>query len=130
MFDSGGSTGHLRACPFLGTWRALFCGELFVWALDGTGGRSVFDRRITSEHHLPGEGQANRLRRTYFGRSLFSPQPAGFNIPCRQLTARGYANYENERVREHHGARSLMARNFTEQLGGNYDLEPRGSAVS
>ena len=26
-FDSGGSRGHLRACPFLGSWRALVCGE-------------------------------------------------------------------------------------------------------
>ena len=27
-FDSGGSQGHLRACPFLGSWRALVCGEV------------------------------------------------------------------------------------------------------
>ena len=26
-FDPGGSRGHLRACPFLGSWRALVCGE-------------------------------------------------------------------------------------------------------
>ena len=26
-FDPGGSQGHLRACPFLGSWRALACGE-------------------------------------------------------------------------------------------------------
>ena len=26
-FDPGGSRGHLRACPFLGLWRALVCGE-------------------------------------------------------------------------------------------------------
>ena len=26
-FDPGGSQGRLRACPFLGTWRALFCSE-------------------------------------------------------------------------------------------------------
>ena len=26
--DPGGSTGRLRACPFLGTWRALLCGEV------------------------------------------------------------------------------------------------------
>ena len=28
-FDPGGSRGHLRSCPFLGSWRALVCGE--VW---------------------------------------------------------------------------------------------------
>ena len=27
-FDPGGSRGHLRACPFLGSWRALVCGEV------------------------------------------------------------------------------------------------------
>ena len=27
-FDPGGSQGHLHACPFLGSWRALVCGEV------------------------------------------------------------------------------------------------------
>ena len=27
-FDPGGSQGHLRACPFLGSWRVLVCGEV------------------------------------------------------------------------------------------------------
>ena len=27
-FDPGCSRGHLRACPFLGSWRALVCGEV------------------------------------------------------------------------------------------------------
>ena len=27
-FDPGGSQSRLRACPFLGTWRALLCGEV------------------------------------------------------------------------------------------------------
>ena len=27
-FDPGCSQGHLRACPFLGSWRALVCGEV------------------------------------------------------------------------------------------------------
>ena len=27
-FDPGGSRGHLCACPFLGSWRALVCGEV------------------------------------------------------------------------------------------------------
>ena len=34
VFNPGGSTDCLRACPFLGTWRALLCGEVFVRALD------------------------------------------------------------------------------------------------
>ena len=27
-FDPGGSRGHLRACPLLGSWRALVCGKV------------------------------------------------------------------------------------------------------
>ena len=27
-FDPGGSQGRFHACPFLGTWRALLCGEV------------------------------------------------------------------------------------------------------
>ena len=42
MFDPGGSTGRLRACPFLGTWHALLCGELLDRAPDGTRGWRVF----------------------------------------------------------------------------------------
>ena len=28
VFDPGGCTDHLRACPFLGAWCALLCGEV------------------------------------------------------------------------------------------------------
>ena len=38
VFDPDGSTGRLCACLFLGTWRALLCGEVFVWAPDDTRG--------------------------------------------------------------------------------------------
>ena len=31
MFDPGGCTGRLRSCPFVGGWRTLLCGEVFVW---------------------------------------------------------------------------------------------------
>ena len=34
-FDPGGSRGHLRACPFLGSYRALVCGE--VWRVGAAG---------------------------------------------------------------------------------------------
>ena len=30
MSDPGGSTGRLRACPLLGTWRALLCEKLLA----------------------------------------------------------------------------------------------------
>ena len=35
VFGPGRSTGRLRACPFLGTWRALLSGEVFVWVPAG-----------------------------------------------------------------------------------------------
>ena len=68
VFDPGGSTGRLRACPFLEMWCALFCGKVFVRALDEA---AVFFGGWITWSHLEGEEQANRLRRTYSGRSLF-----------------------------------------------------------
>ena len=35
VFNPGGSTGHLRAFPFLRTWRELLCGEVLVWVPAG-----------------------------------------------------------------------------------------------
>ena len=54
MFDPGGSTDRLRACPFLGTWRALLCGEVLVWAPGGDD-LKCFWQMHDSEHHLPKE---------------------------------------------------------------------------
>ena len=51
VFDSGGSTGRLRASPFMETWRALFCGDLFVRVPDVAG--VFFGRMRTSECHFP-----------------------------------------------------------------------------
>ena len=66
MFDAGGFKGRLRACPFLGTWRALLCGEVLV--LSGWWrSAAFFGRCMTRSHHLEGEVQVNRLRRTYCG---------------------------------------------------------------
>ena len=42
VFDPGGSTDRLRTCPFLGRWRALLCGVVFIWPPNGTRGWSVF----------------------------------------------------------------------------------------
>ena len=45
MFDPGGSQGRLRVCPFLGTWRALLCGEgMRVGAAGGDLQRFLEDR--------------------------------------------------------------------------------------
>ena len=56
-----GNTGRLRACSFLGAWRALICGEFF-YSLLGAGWCpiwSVFGRRMTSEYHFPERGTSN-----------------------------------------------------------------------
>ena len=59
MFDPGGSTGRLHACPFLGTWRALLCGELFVRAPTG-GDLEIFIARMrTAEYNFPKGGTSN-----------------------------------------------------------------------
>ena len=42
IFDPGGFTDRLRACPFLEMWRALLYGEVFVWAPGGTRGCNGF----------------------------------------------------------------------------------------
>ena len=63
MFDPGGFTGRLRACPFLGTSRALLCGEVVVRALDEAA--AFFAEQLG--YQLAGEEQANRLPRTYSG---------------------------------------------------------------
>ena len=61
-FDPSGSKCRLRACPFLGTWRALLCGELLILErLLAT--CNVFFKVGRLGHQLAGEGQANRLRR-------------------------------------------------------------------
>ena len=44
MFDPGGSEGRLRACPFLGTWRALLSGKGFFW--NGWWRSAAFFRRV------------------------------------------------------------------------------------
>ena len=56
-FDPGGSQGRLRACPFLGSWRALLCVEVHVragldfsvfWRIDCSGLESL-QESITGE---------------------------------------------------------------------------------
>ena len=66
-FDPGGSRGHLRACPFLGSWRALVCGEVIR---AGTVGEE--------------------LRRFFGGDSLALCNKAGFDaVPEKSFTVEG-----------------------------------------
>ena len=74
MFDPGGSTGHPRACPFLGAWRALLCREGFDWAADGTRGRMErFIGKWMTWTSSFGRGTSKSLT-PFCNRSLFSPE--------------------------------------------------------
>ena len=71
IFDPGGSEGRLRACPFLGTWRVLLCGGLVRFGAASGDLQRFLEERLLGSHKLAGRGQANRLRRMYYGLSLF-----------------------------------------------------------
>ena len=75
MFDPGGPQGHLRACPYFGSWRALLCGEVYVragrgysvfWRIDDSGlknlqewyGRNIYAIRIAVNRYLFEAGPA------------------------------------------------------------------------
>ena len=45
-FDPGGSQGHLRACPFLGPWRALVCGKVLRAGAAGDELQRFFRRKF------------------------------------------------------------------------------------
>ena len=88
MFDSGGSTGRLRACPFGGTWRALLCEEIFVRALDEP--TACWGGWVIWSYDLAGGVQRNRVRCMYCGRSLFFRSQAVFENVMPSTTARGH----------------------------------------
>ena len=78
MFDSGGSTGRLCVCPFLGTWHALLCGEL---VRQGAGyGWSVFwkNEDLGISFSLVGYKQLVRIAVD----RCFLRSQAGLNMPC------------------------------------------------
>ena len=80
--QKSGSKRRLRACPFLGTWRALLCGEILVLKRPVAICSVFLAGRMTRESSCrTEEGPRNIIFRsevhatcTYFGRSLFSPQ--------------------------------------------------------
>ena len=94
MLDPGGSTGHLRACPFLGTWRALLCGEDLVWSPAG-GDLERFRLIHISEHHLPKE----RTSDPYVLRLIAVSSRSQANTESGQSqTARGDGSWGGERM--------------------------------
>ena len=85
MFDPGGFNGHLRACPFLGTWRALLRGEVLVlerlvaiW--------SVFLQEVL-RISISGVRYKQLVRIAVDRRFLRSQ--AGLNMPCPAMGAGG-----------------------------------------
>ena len=83
-FDPGGSRGHLRACPFLGSWCALVCGE-----------------------DLRAEAAEDELQRL-FGRDSLVLWNRPIMMPCQEKVspsraARGYTNWREERRSRRHG---------------------------
>ena len=67
MFDPNGSTGCLRACPFLRGWHALLCEEIFVRAPDGTRDWSSFLVDGYLGILFSERGTTGSLRHTYCG---------------------------------------------------------------
>ena len=86
VFDPGGCTGHLRACPFLGAWRALLCREVLCL---GTGWYPRL-QRFLADGGLGVIILQGRYKQVvyvvcmYWGRSLFLRSQAGLNMSCRQ----------------------------------------------
>ena len=102
MFDPGGYQGRLRACPFLGTWRALLCGDLMrvgaagddlqrFWRIGDSGFKNL------QEWY----GQNMYAVRIAVNRWFFITRLA-LNMPCQDKgipsrAARGYRSSRDER---------------------------------
>ena len=98
MFDSGGFTDRPPACPFLGWWRALLCGVVFVWAPDGTQGWSVFCGRRMVWNIIFRE-RYKRFVTPYILRLIVAPSRSQADTRSRQSpTARGYVSCGHTRM--------------------------------
>ena len=108
MFDPGGFTDRLRACLFLGMWRALLRGEV---PRLGAGRyprvQRFLDRRKSAEYHFPEWGTSN----SYVLRSIAVFSAASLVEICRAGLWEEWTD-----VRERQGARRLMTRNSAERL--------------
>ena len=83
VFDPGGSTGRLCACPFLGTWRALLSGEFYVRELDEA--VAFFGGRMTRESSTPRSGTCESFTPCVLRSIVVSPQPSCLKkMSCRQ----------------------------------------------
>ena len=127
MFDPGGSPGRLRACPILGTWCALLCGEALVRALDEV---AVFFRRMIDSESLSCRRGTGESFTSYVSRSI------GFSAARLVWKFRAVNSHEGERMSGMNGCQGmpwsekLDDKKLRGALGGERDLELRGSAVS
>ena len=125
MFNPGGSTGHLRACPFLGTWRALLCRKF------------SFGRRLVAIWNLFGKRRSRKTIfkggqaiRTYCCRLLFSLEVRLIR-EVRQvrrhavMVAGGMNGCQGTPWNEEVDGKELLG-----AFGGECYLKPRGSPVS
>ena len=113
-FDPGGSQGHLRADPFLGTWRALLCGEAMRFGAAGDD-LQRFWRIDDSRFQNVQEKGTNCLCHTYCSQSFFL-RYGSFKNSCRRGWLEVIGCQERSVVGERHGASSLTARNSAERL--------------
>ena len=87
-----------------------------------------FDRGMT--WNIIFRGRYRRFVTPYVLRSIAVPLKARrYGETSKSDGTRLCELWEQTNVRKLHEARSLMARTSTERLGGEYDLEPRGSAL-
>ena len=91
VFDPSGSTGHLRAWLFLEMWRALLCGEVLVWTLDGTRGWSGFWQKDDLEYNFSRDVQATRYTERIVADCCLSAARL-FPGSWKSQTAGGYAS--------------------------------------
>ena len=78
VFDPGGSTSRLRACPFLGGLSALLCREVFNWAPDGNRCWNIFGKWMACDTTFR-ERSTSKLLTPYVLRSIaVSLQPGYF----------------------------------------------------
>ena len=89
----------------------------------------LYGGRMTWSHQLAGEVQANHLRRAYCGRPLFLRSQAVLKIPCCQ-TAQGHRINGVNGCQGTLWSEELDDKELHGALGGECDLEPKGSTVS
>ena len=107
IFDPGGSRGHLRACPFWGSWRVLVCGEVLRAGAAGDklqrffGGDSLTLRRKAGFDTVPGKSLAVEGRSRLHGLEGRAEVTTSWRLEVIE-------SYGRTVVEERHGAMSVL----------------------